>query len=739
MKLASATFLVLTLPVTLAMAQATNELAQVSKEGGAVLLEGIDVEAQRQTGGPPSFEQQQQRFLKRPGAETVISVTEQDPGVRSAVRDILADVPGVYAPPRNANSQGMISIRGSDAAQNGPRGGRGVRTYLDGMPIGRTEAGFTSQLIDLGAADYVEIYRGANSLRYGSMVTGGAINLVSKTGLNMPGLRVGASAGSFGYENELAEYGQSYGGYDAFITGALSKNDGYQVHNRQRTQKISANIGWRPTASIENRMYFGIGEDLQELAGSIPLNQLRDLRRAEGFGSTRTDPSGYNYRANFNYQRYANRTTIAMGDSSLEIVGYYLNTIFDHLPVKNSGIVDNEWWDYGLSTRFEQRASLFSLPAEFVAGLRYNLETGDFNRWRHADNGVTKARNVGKWDFKSPMWESYAETAVEVLPRVRTFVGVQGLYLERDLTDRYDGPATIAASATQPGRSAGRQEYERHFAAINPKVGVNWEWQRQHYLFANVAKSTEVPTGADLSNILSAQASSGRSLSSPGMQRAWTYEIGTRGGWVRFQYDVTAYHMDLRDELLTRCADEIPAVVCSTSTNQIAFNAKKTTHDGLEIGLRSVPAKEVFFPDDRITLNASWTYLDARFNKDERFGFARLPVLPEHTFFSELGWRHDNGIFLSTNVRFMSERQSTFDNSGGALFIVPETAIYGAKLGWQPDDKAWSIWGEIRNITDTAYVGDVSGLSTYRATTTGTITVSPGDGRAFYFGGHILF
>jgi len=690
-----------------------------------VLLEGVTVVGTRDSANPPPYEAQQDRFLRRPGAETVVSVTDQDPGPQGNLRDVLQHTPGIYAPDRGAGSSGMISMRGSDIDQTGSRGGRGVRAYLDGIPLGRTESGLTNALIDLKAADYVEVYRGASSLRYGAIATGGALNLVSKTGRSAPRTSISGSLGAFDFRQAQFEHGNADGPLDWYGQVNTLENDGFQDHTREENQRFSGNVGWQPAGDVENRTFLAVGRTRQELGGSVALNRLRDLRK-----NATNDSVTFNARVNFDYQRLANRTVLRRDSGSYELSVYALHTKFDHLPVPQAGIVDNTWNDFGTSFRSEHRADLFGLPTELVAGTRLNYEGADFRRYRHSNGGTEKSTNVAHWDFGSWLAETYGEAAIEVLPRVKTFAGLQAVFTTRDLDDVYSGPNVIAATQTQPGRSAGRQQYERDFSALNPKLGVNWEYAPTHYLFGSVARSYEVPGGGDLSNLLSAQASSGITLPTLKAQSAWTWETGFRGGPERLQYDVTFYHMRLRDEILTRCATEISASNCS-GTNQIAFNADRTTHNGIEAGLRTVPFIGLLVPDDKVILSTIWNYTDFRFDGDSRFGDRRLPVIPEHQIMIEPGYRLAGGFYAAANVRFLSERQTTFDGSGGDEFVVSSQTLYGAKLGWNPPDGNWGLWAEGRNLTDKAYAGDLSPAP--RAIGTSP-TVTPGDGRAFYVG-----
>lgn len=695
------------------------------------------------TANPPPAGVQAQRFLRRPGAEAVVPIAGEEPARNDGIADVLSTVPGVFVSERAPGTSTFISMRGSDIATEGSRNGRGVRAYVDGFPVGRTEAGLTSQLIDVSTADYLEVYRGGNSLRYGAIATGGALNFVSKTGLIAPGSAVTVTGGSYGNLQTILEQGGSKGAFDWYLQGSLFRNDGYLIHSGEENYRVSGNFGWRPNADVESRTFFAAGKTHLEIPDSIPLDKLDEQRRgAPSWGTY------YHSRLDFEYQRVANRTVVRNGDTTYEVATYAQNTELDHLPVPMAGIIDYAWREGGASTRVEHRTSIAGLPTELVAGTRVSYTSGDFDRFRHLNEGRDKGQQIYDWDFSSWLVESYAESAIEVLPRVRLFTGLQGVYTTRELQDDYTGGAVAPvnpagpppqyAKPPQPGRTGALLEYDREFETLNPRAGVNWEHTRNHFLFANMTRSYEVPSGADLANLFTVYGASAPELEA---QSAWTWEAGVRGGWSRFKYDLTLYHMRLRDEILTKCVK-----ASCTSSDTVAFNADRTIHDGIELGVQAVPLVNVFTPGDQVIATGVWNYTDFRFDDDPVFGNRRMPVIPEHQLYGEIGYRHPLGFFGSVNIRYLGERHTTFDGSGGDDFIVPEYALFGAKVGFRAPDKKWSVFLEGRNLTDEAYVSDFAATPTVLKTggspmapPASSPSIRPGDGRAVYGGISVRF
>lgn len=131
-----------------------------------------------------------------PGAVEVISDTRFKSTPAQTIKDIVGWIPGVIAQPKS-NIDNRISIRGSGLTRN--YGNRGINMYMDGIPINTADGLFDVFEIDPGAYRYVEVFKGANALRYGANSLGGAINFVTPTGYDASRFSGRVDTGSFGY------------------------------------------------------------------------------------------------------------------------------------------------------------------------------------------------------------------------------------------------------------------------------------------------------------------------------------------------------------------------------------------------------------------------------------------------------------------------------------------------------------------------------------------------------------
>src|SRR5690606_17895221 len=159
------------------------------------------------------------------------------------------------------------------------------------------------QTIDPLATRYVEVYRGANALRYGASNLGGAINFVSPTGYDAPRFEARGELGSFDYQR----YGLRGGGvidhFDYFASGSLFAQSGFRDHAEQRAEKFNANFGYRFHDNAETRFFVGYVDSESELPGNLTKAQLRDDP-----GQAILSPVTGQQRRDLNVMRISNKT-----------------------------------------------------------------------------------------------------------------------------------------------------------------------------------------------------------------------------------------------------------------------------------------------------------------------------------------------------------------------------------------------------------------------------------------------
>ena len=152
----------------------------------------------------PNTETARRAIEQTPGGVEVIPDTAFKNTQAQTIKDVVDWTPGVFAQPKWGDDT-RLSIRGSGLSRNYHL--RGVQLYLDGIPINTADGFGDFQEIDPSAYKYVEVFKGANALRYGANSLGGAINFVTPTGRDARPLDARLDAGSFGYLRSQASAG----------------------------------------------------------------------------------------------------------------------------------------------------------------------------------------------------------------------------------------------------------------------------------------------------------------------------------------------------------------------------------------------------------------------------------------------------------------------------------------------------------------------------------------------------
>ena len=154
------------------------------------------------------------RVQRTPGGVTLIPATDFENRLTVSLRDALAFSPGIYTQPR-FGQEVRISIRGSGLSRGFHM--RGLTLLQDGVPINMADDNGDFQELDPQVFQHIEVYRGANALRYGGSTLGGAINAVTPTGRSAPGIDLRLDGGSFDTLRAKAAYGHADARGDAFV------------------------------------------------------------------------------------------------------------------------------------------------------------------------------------------------------------------------------------------------------------------------------------------------------------------------------------------------------------------------------------------------------------------------------------------------------------------------------------------------------------------------------------------
>jgi iron complex outermembrane receptor protein len=597
------------------------------------------------------------------------------------LQDTLAYVPGVYTQKR-FGEEVRISIRGSGISRGFHM--RGLELLQDGVPFNLADGSADFQEADSLAFQRLEVFKGANALKFGGSTLGGAVNMVSKNGKTNPGNQVRLEVGSFSTKRFNVQSGHDFGDSDMFISLTGTNSGGYREHSAQENLKLNSNFGKKIGDAAETRFYLSANSIEQELPGTLSrYNALNNPTKADSLSILR------NQKRDINSVRISNKTSFVVDDGDKVDIGGFLSVKDLSHPI--SIFIDQKTVDYGI---FAQRSGEYNLANHhntFLLGIRTHSGKTDARVFQNI-KGV-KGALTSKSDQSSNNATIYGENNFFLTKKLSLITGAQLAWSKRE-DENYLAPA---------------ESDEKIYRSFNPKIGMLYEAAKDMQFFANVSKSHEPPTFSELTQ------SGTVGFTDLDMQKAWSAEIGSRGNRGIFEWDVSFYRSWIKNEMLQYTVGSgIPA-----ST----FNAQDTIHQGIELGLNLRIAENILATNDKLKLNNSYTLSDYRFDKDRQYDNNIIAGQPRHFMRSEL--RYDQpSWFFAPNIEVASSAQVDFSNT----VKTPGYAILGFTGGYDLNQDV-SFFLDGRNLLDKNYI------ATFSTAVNGAGNIFyPGDGRSFYAG-----
>ena len=183
----------------------------------------------------------EQNSFDLPVAIDVVNASQiHDAQLQMTLSESLIRVPGVTAQSRNQLAQDpQISIRGFGARSS--FGVRGVRVYVDGIPLSMPDGVGQPGVVDLAAAKSIEVMRGPFSALYGSS-SGGVINILSEDAPTKPTLGGSAMFGSYDTRRQTLEAGGTLENLEYQLQTSHYESDGYRDHSSSKKDMATAKV-----------------------------------------------------------------------------------------------------------------------------------------------------------------------------------------------------------------------------------------------------------------------------------------------------------------------------------------------------------------------------------------------------------------------------------------------------------------------------------------------------------------
>jgi outer membrane receptor protein involved in Fe transport len=505
---------------------------------------------------------------------------------------ILGQVPGVAVAVTNGE--------GHATAIRQPFTTSPVYLFLeDGIPIRST--GFFNHNalyeINIPAAGGIEVIRGPGTALYGSDAIGGIVNVLTRVPPSRPEASASPEIGSFGWRRLLAGGGRS------------AERDAWRAD-----LNLTHTDGWRDATAYDRQgglarwdRTFPSGATLATVLAFSRIDQETGANSPLIYGDYQDHPT-LNYLPiayrKVNALRLSTSWEQAFGDSLLSITPYLrddkMELLASFMLSFDPTVSTTENRSFGVMAKW-RRDWPGMMRARLIAGLDLDVSPGgrEEDRLNVTPKGSGAARvfdsytvgpRVYDYDVTFRAISPYVHAELSPLDRLRLTAGVRYDSLSYRFDNHLEG-APIAVPGAFPGlRFYGQAgDTTQDFHNTTPKLGATYEVAKEVNLYVSRNEGFRAPSEGQIFRPAAATSAAAAAVlvrSSLELKpiKATQTEVGARGSVGPFSYDLVAYRLVKRDDIVS---------FRDTATNFTqSVNAGRTQHEGVEAGVTAeLPAR----------------------------------------------------------------------------------------------------------------------------------------------------
>jgi outer membrane receptor protein involved in Fe transport len=511
-------------------------------------------------------------------SETIRETAPLHPG------QLLGQVPGVAVAVTNGE--------GHTTAIRQPFTTSPVYLFLeDGIPIRAT--GFFNHNalyeVNIPMAGGIEVVRGPGTALYGSDAIGGIVNILSRAPASERQLSLSGAGGSFGTWRFMGSAG-----------GAINERGGYQFDlNATHTD------GWRDRTAYDRqsgnfRFDQRVGRDgmLKTILSASKIDQQTGANSALPFNDYANHPTRNNFSVAF---RKVSAVRLSMeyerqfGTGMISIIPYFRDNAMELNGTFNLNsdprIENTHNVSYGLLAKWRKNFPV--MRTRLIGGVDLDYSPGSrrednllVTRSGTGANTVFSAYTIGTriYDYHVTFKSASPYVHAEFSPAesLRFTAGLRYDALRYDMQNHLVSGAVQASVLGANGFYGQFSENRTRFSRVSPKLGATYAINKNTHAYASYNFGFRAPSEGQLyraGNDATAANALARTRLALGLKpiKATQAELGLRGNIGDLSYNIVAYHLEKKDDLVSQRDLETNV---STSVN-----AGKTVHRGIEAGI----------------------------------------------------------------------------------------------------------------------------------------------------------
>ena len=612
----------------------------------------------------------------------------QDGQPRITLSESLIRIPGITAQNRyQYSSDPQISSRGFGARSS--FGVRGIRLYVDGIPLTMPDGTGTPGNVDLGSIAGIEVMRGPFSAMYGNS-SGGVIQVFTDTPPATPEIGVDYYAGSFGTQRTEVRAAGTKANVDYMISTSELSSDGFRKQSASEKQQATIRLGVKLADDTKlTTLINWIDQYAQDPGG---LKRTGTSTNPGAFSGV-IDWTGANKGAvDSNARSYKGNTQIGFNlektidtNNTLNLITYAGQRTSDGYiaaPAGGSfttGRLSQIARDfYGVDLRMTNKGQWLSKPYVLTYGVNAGfMEDARKDFGTNYVGGVSTITSTNRNETqKASNFDQYAQGTYSFAERWDLHAGVRHSSIKMNINDPLNS-------------NNGKMDYDKTI----PVAGILFKALPTLNFYANVGKGFEAPTLIE--STYSSTTSANGTNTSLKPSTSTNIELGSK--WIvsdRTRVNFAVFDISTKDEI----------VISGAGTYTVYGNAGNTSRTGAEISAEHLLPRNV-------SLYAAYTLLDAKYGAGTSINSAdvsgkKLPGTYKSQIYAEAAWRYQPaGFSAAIEGRYNSKVYVNDINNDAA----PSYVIVNLRGSFQQTAGQWRVteYARIENLLNERYISSV--------------------------------
>jgi Fe(3+) dicitrate transport protein len=593
-------------------------------------------------------------------------------------RQVFAKIPGAFIYDMDGSGNQMnFSFRGLDSHR-----GWEFNIRQDGVLLNSDLYGYPAShySMPLESIESIEIVRGTGSLQYGAQF-GGLVNYVTKKPANKPfALENISSIGSFNTYTNYTGISGTAGKFSYFGYVSNRSADGYrdQTHSQYDAQQIRLNYAFTP--NLHSSLSWSRSNYLFRMAGPLTdvmfkENPKQATRSRNYFNPTISIPA-----FELNWNPWKNTTvkfssSLLLGDrnsilfdKTADIVDVAINGVFAprQVDIDNFNSCTNE-----MRLLQSYQKGVLAVGVQYLSNDLHRRQVGKGSAGSDFDLSITSAGFVRDMHFKTENLAFFIENKWNLTERLSWNAGVR---IE-------SGETNMSGSISYLDASVVANKITHEF----PLFGTSFEYQlnQNQQFYGGISQAYRPVIFKD---IIPA-ATYDRADKNLQDAKGYNMELGYRGTWKNFQWDVTGFQLLYNNRL-----GKVAQTDAQGNFSLFQTNIGNSVTTGIEISLQ---AQFRLAPKTALSLFTATSQMNARYqNAVIRNGTTNVSIdgnsvesTPEWITRNGMTFRYRqyslSGLYSYVAKSYADALNTDKPASNGAVGLVPAYSLVDFVADWK--------------------------------------------------------